>query len=86
MLYRRSPTRKSLLLPEPPFSTLTSSTAAKCLLSAEIWITVMKNDRKCKQFFFKKKRKKMLVFPKNAEKNASKIEKGVVTKGMKITR
>ena len=47
------------------------------LLSAEIWITVMKNDRKWWQFFFKKNEKKMLVFPKNAEKNASIIEKGL---------
>ena len=47
------------------------------LLSAEIWITVMKNDRKCQQFFIKKNRKKMLVFLKNAEKNASIIEKGL---------
>ena len=38
------------------------------LLSFEIMITVMKNDRKCQQFFFKKKRKKMLVFPKDVEK------------------
>ena len=53
------------------------------LLSAEIWITVMRNDWKCLQFFFKKKRKKMLVFPKNAEKNASTIEKGLNATGHK---
>ena len=36
--------------------------------------------------FSRKKRKKMLVFPKNAEKNASTIEKGLVSGVVNIAR